>query len=190
MKRDVRFLGVDDGPFQRSDAAVRLVGVVTRGAGYVEGVLSDQAAVDGDDATEVILRMVRRSKFRPLLRALFLNGVAVGGFNVVDLDLLQAGLGIPVVTVARDPPRPQAVKRALRAAFADWEGRWRMVQRCRPQRLRNGSHTVYVTARGLPPSEVKSVLERTTVRGAYPEALRLAHVIASGLALGESRGQA
>lgn len=190
LKRDIRFLGVDDGPFRRSDKTVRVVGVVTRGSAYVEGVLSGEVGVDGDDATKAILRMVSRSKFRPLLRCVFFNGVAVGGFNVLDLDALHETLEIPVATISRDPPDPQGIRRALQVAFDDWEPRWRRVERYRPRRLRSGGFQVYVSARGATGPEVARFLAASTVRGAFPECLRLAHVIASGISRGESGGQA
>ncbi|MBI2077683.1 MAG: DUF99 family protein, partial [Euryarchaeota archaeon] len=104
MKRDVRFLGIDDSPFQFDDERVRILGVVTRGASYVEGVLSRWVDVDGVDATEVVGDLIEASRFRPILRAIFLNGVTLGGFNIVDVDALWKRLSIPLVAVVRDEP--------------------------------------------------------------------------------------
>lgn len=181
MKREVRFLGIDDAPFRRGDARVRLIGVVTRGAPYVEGVLSTEVDVDGDDATDAIVAMVRGSRFRPLVRCVFLSGVCVGGFNAVDLDRLHERLGLPIVTLSHDPPNPAAMRRALRAAFGSLEPRWATIARARPRRVRNGRHWVYANARGVTARDLPRLLALATVRGAFPEALRLADVMAYGL---------
>lgn len=189
MKAQARFLGVDDAPFGFDEEQVRLVGVVTRGAGYVEGVLSTHCSVDGDDATDRIAAMATGSRFAPTLRCLFLNGVAVGGFNVIDVDALYESTGVPVVAVSRTEPDPEAIRSALAKHFDDWKVRWRRFEAMQPVPVLNGRHRVWVTARGIEGPTVADVLRKATVRGANPECVRLAHVIASGVETGESTGK-
>ncbi len=188
LKSDVRFLGLDDAPFGRDDAMVPVVGVVTRGPLYVEGVLTTRVDVDGDDATTVLLRALRRSRFRTLWRAVFLNGIFVGGFNLVDPDRLHDALAVPVIAVVRSRPRPARVRLALKAAFGNWEERWHRIRELEPTRLPGVS--LWATVRGASTREAVRLVEATTVRGHLPEPLRLAHVIASGVVRGESRGRA
>ena len=38
--------------------------------------------------------------------------------------------------------------------------------------------------------ELKKIIDQSTVRGAIPEVLRVAHLIAAGVVTGESRGRA
>jgi endonuclease V-like protein UPF0215 family len=183
-------LGVDDAPFTFAEPTVRLVGVVTQGAQYVEGVLSAMCAVDGTDATDAIAAMTTSSRFAPTLRCMFLNGVAVGGFNVVDLDRLHATTGVPVVAVARREPDRAAIEAALTRHVADPDDRLRLLGTMAPVRVAHGGHDLWVSHRGLDEAGVKEALTLTKVRGALPEPLRLAHVIASGIERGESRGKA
>ncbi len=190
MKAQARFLGVDDAPFRFDQDAVRLVGVVTRGADYVEGVLSTRCDIDGDDATRRIAAMAVGSRFAPTLRCVFLNGVAVGGFNIVDLDALHEATGVPVVAVSRTEPDPAAMRDALAKHFDDWEDRWERIQTMRPEPVSNGRHRVWVSARGLDAAAARDALEKATVRGANPECVRLAHLIAGGVETGESTGKA
>lgn len=190
MKREVRFLGVDDGPFRFGDARTRIVGVVTRGASYVEGVLSSWCEVDGLDATERIEEMVRGSRFHPTVRALLLNGSTMGGFNPVDLERLFRSTGIPVVSLVRSEPDRESSRAALKKHFPDWEERWRLLEAQRPRAVRVAGHEVWVAHRGLDDGDVSPLLEKATVRGAVPEPIRLAHLIASGVERGESRGPA
>lgn len=190
MKRDVRFLGVDDGPFTFTDREVRVVGVVTRGAAYVEGVLSTRVEVDGSDATARLVEMIEGTRFRPTLHAVFLNGATLGGFNVVDLDAVHEATGLPVLSVVRSDPDAARTTAALRKHLPDAEARLRVLERLRPHPVENGRFRVWVTARGIPERELASLLAHATVRGAIPEPIRLAHVIAGGIERGESRGPA
>ena len=189
MKKDVRFLGIDDSPFTFDDERVRILGVVTRGPSYVEGVLSRWVDVDGTDATDVVGDLIASTRFRPMLRAVFFNGVTLGGFNLLDLDALWKRLAIPLVAIVRDEPSLPRSRAALRKHFTDAETRLAVWERSRPSPVANGTFRVWCSWRGLGADEVPGVLAATTVRGAIPEPLRLAHVIGSGVASGESRGR-
>ncbi len=190
MKPKSRFLGIDDGPFRFGDEVVPLVGVAVQAPAYIEGVLVGRAHVDGRDATERILGMVRKSRYREGLRMMFLNGIAVGGFNVIDLDALHDELGVPVVTVTRRAPDLDAIRGALRRKFEDWEDRWALIQDRTVEEVTTRHTPLHVTYVGATRSEVIEALALTTVRGALPEPLRVAHLVAAATVKGESHGRA
>ena len=86
VKKEARILGIDDSPFDKfRDKEVLVIGTFFRGGSSLDGVLTTTTAVDGSDATAKIIRMVKKSKFYTQLRAIMLNGIAVWGFNVVDI---------------------------------------------------------------------------------------------------------
>ena len=190
MKAKSRFLGIDDGPFRFSDETVPLVGVVVQAPSYVEGILTTLAEVDGHDATDRIAEMVSRSRYREGLAMVFVDGVAVGGFNVIDMDLLHAAIGRPVVTITRGKPELAAIEKALRRRFDDWEDRLARMRRHEVVAVRARSGTLWVSSVGADLPAVKEALTLTTVRGNLPEPLRIAHLIAAGIARGESKGRA
>ena len=190
MKTKSRFLGIDDAPFRFSDESVPVVGVVVQAPSYIEGVLTTLVSVDGTDATERIGRMVRSSRYRAGLAMVLIDGTAVGGFNVIDVDSLHAGIDRPVVTVTRKKPDLGAMERALRRRFDDWEDRLRIIRRREVEPIRTSHGRVWVTYLGTSRSEVQEALALTTVRGVLPEPLRVAHLIAAGIMRGESRGRA
>jgi endonuclease V-like protein UPF0215 family len=190
MKAKSRFLGVDDGPFRFSDTHVPLVGIAVQAPSYIEGVLMGHARVDGRDATDQILAMVRRSRYREGLRMLLLNGVAVGGFNVIDLDALHRELEVPIVTVTRRKPDLDAIRGALRRKFEDWEERWALIEGHRVEPLMTHHTPLHVTYVGAARRDVVEALALTTVRGALPEPLRVAHLVAAASVKGESHGRA
>lgn len=190
MKAKSRFLGIDDAPFRFGDADVLLVGIVVQAPAYIEGVLSTTARVDGRDATQRISGMLGRSRYREGLAMVFLNGVAVGGFNVIDLDAVHEAAGVPVVTVTRRRPDLDAIERALRRKFEDWQERWTLIRRHRIEEIPTKHTPVYVSSAGATRPEVREALALTTVRGALPEPLRVAHLVAAAIVKGESRGRA
>lgn len=190
MKAKSRFLGIDDGPFRFGDVDVPVVGVVVQAPSYLDGIMMTRARVDGRDATERIGAMVGRSRYRDGLAMVLIDGAAVGGFNVIDIDALAGDLGLPVVTVTRRRPDLVAIEKALRQKFDDWSDRWRVLSRHRIETVATRHRPLHVTYAGVGREEVREALALTTVRGALPEPLRIAHLMATATVRGESRGRA
>ncbi len=157
------------------------MGAVCAGTRF-EGMLFDHATKDGDDATAVIIDMLRRSKFLAQLNILLLDGIAVGGFNLIDLKQLHESLSLPCVAVMRKPPDMPAIRRALQH-FDDQEKR--LAKIARAGRIHQIDGFVF-QVRGASPAQTAAVLSRLTDIGQVPEALRLAHLIGSAIVTGES----
>lgn len=187
MARLHNVVGFDDGPFprERRTGQVLLVGAVCART-RLDGVVSGQVERDGSDATEVMCRLLTRSQFRDHVRAVLLNGIAVAGFNVVDIHGLAAALGRPVLVVARRRPRLDKIRRALEQ-MPDGARRWALIERAGEMETASG---LYLQRAGLTMAEAKDLLAATTLHGNLPEALRLAHIIAGGVTTGISRGRA
>jgi len=190
MKPQSRVLGIDDAPFHFGDESTAVVCAVVRIPQYVEAVMVGEVAVDGIDADDVLLRILRESRYTEGLSLIFIDGVALGGFNVIDIDLLHRELGIPIVTVTRDPPDIPAMVQALQKKFGDWERRAEVVRRKKLQRISTGHKPIYVTSVGISDAELREAIGLSTVRGVLPEPIRIAHIIATAIAKGESHGRA
>ncbi|MGD1060474.1 MAG: DUF99 family protein [Methanomassiliicoccales archaeon] len=190
MKSQVRVLGFDDAPFRFGSDNVLVVGAVMRLPGYLEGVLRTECKVDGDDATDALIRAVLDSRFKEQLKLVMIDGVALGGFNVVDIDRLYQETGVSVVTVTRDRPNMQKIKAALTKHFDDWEVRLEIIERHELIELETDHNPLFVSACGMDIGDVSSLLRQSVVRGVLPEPLRVAHIIASAMVKGESRGRA
>jgi len=119
-----------------------------------------------------------------------IDGTAVGGFNVIDVDALHEKVERPVVTVTRRKPDLAAIETALRRRFDDWEDRLRIMRRHRVEAVRVRQGTLWVSYVGTDRTAVQEALRLATVRGVLPEPLRIAHLIAAGIMRGESRGRA
>jgi len=180
--RTVRVVGFDDAPFEKKPRArVPLVGVVCAGTRF-EGMVFGHVVRDGFGATDEIVRLLIDGKFLPQLHLVLLDGIAVGGFNVVDLERLSRELQRPCVSVMRKHPDVAAVERVLGSLS-------RGSSRVATLRRAGSIHSAppfHFQVHGATPAEIARVLPTLTDRGHVPEALRLAHVIGTALVTGQS----
>ncbi len=189
MKEQIRVLGIDDSPFRFSGGRSLVVGTVVRLPNYLEAVMRTDVEVDGDDATERLADMISRSRYRNQVKAVMLDGIALAGFNVIDLESLHSTAGIPVLAVTRDPPDLESMRSALRNHFKDWERRYELVTRLELKRIPTAHKPLYASGVGLEWDDFVQLVKGATVRGAVPEPVRMAHLIAAAMVKGESKGR-
>jgi endonuclease V-like protein UPF0215 family len=146
-----------------------------------------------------------------------LQGIAVGGFNVVDVHGLSTALRVPVLVVTRRRPDMAAVKQAL---FSDTPGarprvagagrKWKLIEDAgtmellgesrralrrdgttkAPSGIKTQAPRLWIQRVGLSLDQARKLVADTTLHGNIPEPLRLAHLIAGGITTGSSRGRA
>lgn len=185
VKREIRVIGVDDCPFElRSKEPVDLIGVVYRGGYWLDGVLKTTVQADGFDATERIIEMIMNSPHYEQLRVVMLNGITFAGFNVVDIKELFERTELPVIAIARDKPELDRVKEALRK-LPMWRRRWKAVRkagRIYSFKTKDKATPIYMQIAGISSQDAEKIVKKTCTRNDIPEVLRVAHMIASGLA--------
>ncbi len=180
-------IGFDDVPFLRSHRGdVRIVGAVYTGL-RLDGIISGHIRRDGANATDKLTSLVQGSKFASQIRLVMLQGIALGGFNVVDIHHLHQRLKIPVLVVARRAPNMVAIKEALLGGVPGGARKWKLIKRAGEMEATVG---VYVQRAGLTLKEAAKVIEQYRACGKIPEPLRVAHLIAGGVEAGQSRGRA
>ncbi len=183
LKRGVRTIGIDDGPFHRGKRGdVLVVGAVYRGGTWFDGLLTTKVRQDGWNGTDRLVEMITQSKFHAQLHYIMLDGVALGGFNIVDIDRLQRQTGLKVMVVVRKRPNFTAVRQALNS-LSKPSKRWQLLQRA-GEVIRFGK--LYGQLAGLDAAEAAELLDLTCTRADLPEPLRAAHLIAGGLVRGQS----
>lgn len=186
LKRTIRAIGFDDAPFTRwASEPVAVAGVVCAGTRF-EGMVWTHVQPNGWDATATLTETLLRSKFLPQVHVVLLDGISLGGFNVIDLPLLAKQLERPCVSVMRRLPKLDAIAYALRR-LPEPERRLEILQRAGSI---HGYPPFYFQVNGAEPEVIAEVLKQLTDRGHVPEALRLAHLITSAVVKGESGHQA
>ena len=189
MKPHIRVLGIDDSPFGFEDGRSLIVGALVRVPSYLEAVMKTEVTVDGIDGTDRIIEMVSSSRYKEQIKVIMLDGVALAGFNVIDIAAVHESLGLPVLTVTRDPPDFDAIRSALRKHFEDWRNRFELVTRYPLREVPTSSKPLLAAGVGLEWAEFQELVSMSTVRGVVPEPIRIAHLVAAAMAKGESRGR-
>jgi uncharacterized protein len=139
-------IGFDDFPFPRQHRGdVQVVGAVFSGL-RLDGILSGRVRRDGMNATRVLAELIAASKFSQQLQLVMLQGIALGGFNVVDIHGLNKLLDVPVLVVARRAPRMEMIRKALLEVVPGGKRKWRLIERAGPMESVGG---VFVQRAGL-----------------------------------------
>ncbi|MGQ9506519.1 MAG: endonuclease dU [Candidatus Bathycorpusculaceae bacterium] len=184
IKPEIRVLGVDDGVFTpRSKGLVPVVGVVFRGGYWLDGVMHTHVKVDGLDATKKIASMIINSPHHKQLRVIMLNGITFAGFNVVDIKELYNKTKLPVIAVTREKPNFNEIRKAIKNLPKN-EERWKAIKNAGKVfevTAKNETEKVYMQFSGILQEDAKKILQLTSTRSNIPEALRVAHLIASGI---------
>jgi uncharacterized protein len=180
--RTLRVIGFDDVPWRhRRAAAVGVVGAVCAGTRF-EGMVYGSVRRDGWRATSALEALLLDGKFLPQIHLVLLDGIALGGFNVVDLPRLARTLQRPCLAVMRKLPDLPAMERAARRLPRP-QARLAVLRRAGP--IQVCGPFVYQVC-GADPREAGAALHRLTDTGNVPEALRLAHLIGGAIAYGQS----
>lgn len=191
IKKESRFIGFDDGPFSKKQQKTILVGIITRGGEWFDGMVKSEISVDGLDATLIVSNIINNSKYKKELRVIMFKGLTIGGFNVIDVEELNKNTNLPVIIVSRKKPNMKKIRKALEH-FTDGEVRWRIIRKAgkiNKLKLKNNKN-IYFQFYGLSRHDAEKIILLTCMRSLIPEPLRLAHMIASAFVRGECGGRA
>jgi len=192
LKPEIRILGFDDGPFEtKTKTTTPVIGVIYRGGKFLDGILRTDVEVDGLDSTGKLAKLINSSRHKQQLKVVMLDGITVGGFNIIDIVQLHKNTNIPVIVFNRKHPDLTAVKNAL-SNFHDFDIRWKMVKnagKIKECEL-DDSKKIYYQSIGMSDEDVEDTLLLSSTHGDIPEPLRVAHLIATAIVKGESYGRA
>jgi len=187
IKSQIRILAIDDSPLIHEK--VMIIGAFFRGGEQLDGILRGEIIKDGLDTTEVFTRMINDSKFHAQIRVILLDGITYAGFNPVDITSLFKETGVPVISFMRSCPDLEKIKLAL-SNLPDSEKRWEIIRRAGKIYKIKQDNPVYIQLCGLDKESAVKIIRMTSTHSNIPEPLRVAHLIATGVVLGESTGKA
>lgn len=182
LKSGVRILAIDDSSFSKKDREALAVGVVGRGD-LIEGVLSFKVKVDGSEATEKIINKVKKSHFSDQIKLVALHGITLAGLNMVDIIKVNKTLKIPVVSIIRRKPHSTELQTAIKASGINAKKKLELLKKLNAALKITRSNGFYVQHSGMEAKEFAKFQANAV------HFLRLAHLIANGIARGESKGR-
>ncbi len=182
MKEGIGIMAVSCAPLE--EKKTRLVGVVSR-KGYIEGFLSAHVTVDGTDSAGVIAKMLNDSRFRDQVRLIVVNGIGVAGLNILDVGRIEKETKTKVLSITKGKPHPNELIKALET-YSKLE---KVNVKNRIQLVRNLKNLNGFKLEGFySQTSLNKTDAKRFVQDAF-ELLRIAHLIASGISKGESRGR-
>ncbi len=187
IKPQIRVLAIDDSALINEQ--VTIIGTFFRGGEQLDGILRCEITKDGMDATDVIIEMVGNSKYYSQIRVIMLDGVTYAGFNPVDIESLYEKTNIPVIVFMRACPDFEKIRLALEN-LPEAEERWEIIQRAGRIYKIAQEKPVFIQVCGIDRESATDVVRLTSTHANIPEPLRVAHLIATGVVLGESTGKA
>lgn len=180
-KRGVRILAINGSKFERRGGKELVIGIIGRN-GLIEGSLSFYARADGDDSTENLLNALKRSKFGEQVKIVVTNGITLAGLNIMDLEEVSKKANVGVAAVTRKKPRRSLLIASLHGD-PEKKSKEEIIRRTYRKVKIARLNGFYFQLLGV--DEVYA----GAMAGEMLSLLRVAHIISSGIALGESRGR-
>ena len=154
-----------------------IVGIVSRPGNVIEGILSANAEIDGTNATEKLANAIKESKYKNIIRIIFLKGLSIAGLNIIDIKELSEKTNAVVVAIVKKGKR-ENIKKTLESLgqkekikHIDNAGEIYFSERLKL------SFQVYGTSRNKAERIIKEFLSESKI----PEPLRIARMIAKSL---------
>jgi uncharacterized protein len=177
-------IAVDDAPFPRDFGGnVPIVGVAFSGLRF-EGTMRADVRRDGANATRALVTMIKASRFAAHTRLVLLEGIALAGFNVVDIHALAKELDMAVLVVVKRKPDMAAVEHALLDRVRGGKKKWALIQKAGAM---EAVESLWVQRAGISMDEAADVIRSLAEHGRMPEPLRVAHLTANVLAVDGSK---
>ncbi len=178
-KKAIRAMGVAES-FREDDKFSTLAGVVMRSDLVIDGFVLGKLRVSGSDATKSTIGLFKKLG-RNDVNALLLSGSVLSLYNVVDVDLVNETIGLPVVAItfkksksdlARNIERrfPESLAKK-KIALLEKLGEPVEVE------LKTG-YRVFVRTVGIKEESTKKLLDKFTLQGSLPEPIRVARLLA------------
>lgn len=181
-------IGIDDGYFTQEFKELRLktllVGVLCAGR-KPDDIKMTTVVVDGSDGTSRALEIIEELERGTIadIEAVFLDGVTVAGFNLIDPEEVNVQTGIPVIVLFKTKLKLERVRVALMKHFSDWRDRYEVIERNyrRAQDVITRKKNLRISSYGVGLDEASKIISLLQHVSAVPEPLRLADLIASEL---------
>lgn len=176
-KKGIRVLGLAES-FNQKDLSSNWSGIVMRRDLVVDGVSFGSSTIEGNDATDNIVNMWKKLD-RNDIGCIFLDGLVVSMYNIIDGRSLCEITGLPVVAITfRDS---KGLERSIRYHFCtqstDRIRRYNMLGDREPVLLKTGKK-IFIRYWGSSYEIVTTLLNSFTLQGSIPEPIRLAKLIA------------
>ena len=179
-KKGLRGLAIAESFRQNSTKSI-LAGVVMRRDFVIDGFIFGSATLEGNDATDTILKMYDDLQ-RPDISYVLISGLIVSMYNIIDIKKLSDTLKIPIIGISYHDS--SGIEDSLKHHFPDtFESKLDEYEKLgqREKITLSTSYDVYVRKEGCTLNDVKHLLDDLTLHGSIPESIRVSQLLAKTL---------
>ena len=179
-KKGLRGLAIAESFVQNSKKSI-LAGVVMRRDFVIDGFVFGHATLEGNDATDEILKMYTKLS-RPDISYILISGIIISMYNIVDLKRISSELRLPVIGITYEDS--QGIEEAICRHFPDsFDEKLAKYKKLGPREkiTLHTSFDIFVRREGCELSDVKHLLDELTLQGSFPEPVRVAQILAKTL---------
>ncbi len=179
-KKGLRGLAIAESFRQNSKKSI-FSGIVMRRDFVIDGFVFGSATLEGDDATDTILKMYEELK-RPDISYVLISGLIVSMYNIIDIKKLHESLKIPVIGISYHDSRgiEDAIKHHFPDSFESKIDEYKKLGK-REKIILKTSHEIFVRKEGCTLNDAKHLLNELTLHGSIPEPVRVSQLLANTL---------
>ena len=144
-------------------------------------VVRDDIMIDGDDATEKIIKLVRDNEKH--VQYVLTHTITFGGFNLVNLTDIYTETGKYVIAITEREVDFDSVNKALKSKFPNtYKNKLRYIIEAgnlykTEINTAGGLSKLFFHCKGIAIRDVDSLLEKICIDSKLPESVRMAHLI-------------
>jgi len=179
-KKGLRGLAIAES-FKQNQKKSNFAGVVMRRDFIIDGITFGSATIEGDDATDVIIKMHEKLN-RDDLSFVLISGLVISMYNIVNIHQIYQKLKIPIigVTYQESEGLDEAIKHHFPNSYDEKLEKYHKLGR-REKITLHTSHDIFVRIEGCALDEAKRLLDSFTLQGTMPEPLRVAQMLAHAI---------
>ena len=179
-KQGLRGLSIAESFHHNSKKSI-LSGLVMRRDFVIDGFVFGTATLDGDDATDSILKMYAELN-RPDISYVLISGLIISLYNIVDIKKLHQSLKIPIIGVTYNESGgiEDAIKHHFPNSYDSKINQYRKLG-TREKITLHTSSEIFIRREGCDLHDVKILLDDLTLQGSFPEPLRVSQLLAKSL---------
>ena len=179
-KQGLRGLAIAESFKQNSSKSI-FSGIVMRRDFVIDGFVFGSATLEGNDATDTILKMYDGLQ-RPDINYVLISGLIVSMYNIIDIKKIHESLQIPIIGISYHDS--EGIEDAIKHHFPDsFESKISEYQKLgkREKITLDTSHDVFIRKEGCSIEDVKYLLNKLTLHGSVPEPVRVSQLLANTL---------
>lgn len=179
-KKGLRCLAIAESFRQNSTKSI-LSGIVMRRDFLIDGFVFGNATLEGNDATDAILKMYYDLN-RPDVSYVLISGLIVSLYNIIDIKKLFDLLKVPIIGVTYHDSKgiESSLKHHFPNSYLSKLSEYDKLGQREKITLKT-HHDVFVRLEGCTINEAEKILNELTLQGSYPEPLRVSQLLSKTL---------